>query len=577
MATHSFPMKLPEGYRRPSVPPDPPVSSLGELHMGRTNTRQGADPLDLVVNKFCGGGPVLLATNSLLIRAVVFVSVLLTVGILANATQAMGRPFTSPKSFTTNTVQKRVTGKVQAAYFTNWGIYGANFQPTDITPSDLTHIVYAFADVTPTTGSIFLTDSYADEQKHFPGDSWSEPGNNLYGCLKQLYLLKLAHRNLKVLLSVGGWTYSQDGHFSFVTSPSLRATFVSSAIQLIRDYGFDGIDIDFEYPSGTAQGQGFANLFTELRAALDTLAKTNGDTVPYQLTAAVSAGSANYASLVVPQMDSALTYWNLMAYDYAGSWLTWADNQANLYGGGRTNVSTDNAIKWYLSQGATVSKINMGIPLYGRAFDNTAGLGAPYNGVGPGTFEAGIYSYSVLPLTGAQVFENTTDVTSYSYNPTSQELVSYDTPNIATLKAKYVQEKGLAGSMFWDLSTDKTGSNSLVGTTAGVYGSLDQTLNHINYPNSKWDNIRSNMGQGTSSSTTSAPSSTPSSTSSTPSSTSTIPSSGACASVAAWSSAIAYNGGQTVTYNAHLWTAKWWTQADVPGGSAGVWTDSGPC
>jgi chitinase len=72
--------------------------------------------------------------------------------------------------------------------------------------------------------------------------------------------------------------------------------------------------------------------------------------------------------------------------------------------------------------------------------------------VGPGTFEAGIYSYSVLPLSGAQVFENTTDVTSYSYNARKRELISYDTPHIVALKAHYVQARGLAGSMFWDVS-----------------------------------------------------------------------------------------------------------------------------
>jgi hypothetical protein len=71
--------------------------------------------------------------------------------------------------------------------------------------------------------------------------------------------------------------------------------------------------------------------------------------------------------------------------------------------------------------------------------------------VGQGTFEAGIYSYSVLPLPGAHVFENTTDVTSYSYNPSARAFVSYDTPHIASLKAQYVQTKGLAGSMFWDV------------------------------------------------------------------------------------------------------------------------------
>lgn len=140
-------------------------------------------------------------------------------------------------------------------------------------------------------------------------------------------------------------------------------------------------DIDFEYPSNAAEGQGFADLLTELRTAFDNLAASKGDTTPYQLSAAVSAGPNNYANLVIPQMDKALTHWNLMAYDYAGSWLTYADNQANLYGGTRTGVSTDAAVKYFVSAGASISKIAMGMPLYGRTFENTNGIGQSYNGV----------------------------------------------------------------------------------------------------------------------------------------------------------------------------------------------------
>ncbi|KAK7049841.1 Chitinase 4 [Paramarasmius palmivorus] len=421
-----------------------------------------------------------------------------------HATQVMHRPdsyLETPNTFPVaenpevHVIRKQAAGKVQMAYFTNWGIYARNFQPADIDPSQLTHILYSFADVSADTGEVKLTDSWADEQKHYPGDSWNDQGTNLYGCLKQLYLLKLANRSVKVMLSVGGWTYSQSGHFKFVTSPSSRDAFVQSAVKLIEDYGFDGIDIDFEYPTDAQEGQGFADLLSALRSGLDDLATRKGDTVPYQISAAVAAGYEHYVNLVIPQMDAALDHWNLMAYDYAGSWLTYADNQANLYGGERTNTSTDKAIKYYVASGADPSKITLGMPLYGRAFENTEGIGKPYSGIGPGTWEAGIYSYSALPLAGATVYENMTDVTSYSYDANKKELVSYDTPNIIKAKTQYVNANGLAGTMFWELSSDKKGADNLIATAGSVLGALDQTQNHINYPNSKWDNIRSNMGQ----------------------------------------------------------------------------------
>ncbi|KIM43625.1 carbohydrate-binding module family 5 protein [Hebeloma cylindrosporum] len=503
--------------------------------------------------------------------------------VAVDATQIMHRPanykeapnrFTIERNPKTSVIERRAAGnKVSFAYFTNWGIYGANFQPSDIVAAPLTHILYSFADTDASTGAIKLTDPYADEQKHFPTDSWSEPGNNLYGCLKQLYLLKLQKRNLKVLLSIGGWTYSQAGHFNFVTSASARATFVSNAVQLVEDYGFDGIDIDFEYPSNSAQGQGLADLMTSLRSAFDSLASRKGDSTPYLITAAVAAGAANYANLKVPQMNAAMNFWNLMAYDYAGSWLTFADNQANLYGGARTGFNTDSAVKFYQGAGATTSKIVMGMPLYGRAFENTAGLGQPYSGIGPGTIEAGVYSYKALPLAGASIVENTSDVSSYSYDSAKRELVSYDTPNIVRIKSQYINSNGLGGSMFWELSTDKVGSESLVGTAASVLGALDQTPNHIKFPNSKWDNIRNNMGQGGGGTITTPPTTTPTTTSG----PTTTPSTGKCSGVAAWSSSIAYNGGAKVTYGGHLWSAKWWTQADTPGGGADVWTDGGAC
>jgi chitinase len=137
----------------------------------------------------------------------------------------------------------------------------------------LTTILYSFADISTDTGTVVLADPWADEQKHYPGDSWSDTGNNLYGCLKQLDLLKIKQgygsfssqksftltpfviRNLKIVLSVGGWTYSQSGHFSFVTDAGKREAFVNSAVQLIKDYSCDRMYVQFSACDGLSNEQ----------------------------------------------------------------------------------------------------------------------------------------------------------------------------------------------------------------------------------------------------------------------------------------------------------------------------------
>ncbi|KAF8603036.1 hypothetical protein BDV93DRAFT_493979 [Ceratobasidium sp. AG-I] len=415
-------------------------------------------------------------------------------------------------------------GRVNVGYFTNWGVYGDQpFYAENITTDTITHILYAFGDCDGETGMAKLSDTYSDQQMHFDGDTWTETGNNLYGNFKQLYALKLKHRTIKVLLSIGGWTYSQAGHFDFVTSASARATFVSSSISLMEDNGLDGLDIDYEYPETPEQASGYVSLLSELRSALDAHAKKKGESNPYQLSAAVPAGAANYQNLLVSEMNPSLTMWNLMAYDYAGAWSSTSDDQANLYGPTDTGASTDDAISWYTSNGVPANKIALGIPLYGRAFQQTTGIRESYSGVGAGSSESGIYDYKALPPSGSKVTEDTTHVSSYSYNSATKELVSYDTPNIVKIKANYIVKKGLAGGMFWELSGDKTGSDSLVRMTAENMGGLDNTLNHIYYPDSQFDNIKDNLGQGgaSPSPTYTVPTTTSPSTSSTPSSTRT--------------------------------------------------------
>ena len=173
------------------------------------------------------------------------------------------------------------------------------------------HILYAFANVRPESGEVFLSDKWADEEIHYDGDSWDDTGTNLYGNFKQLYLLKKTHRHLKLLLSIGGWTYSKSFH-PVVVSPAHRTRFVHSAIRILEDYGLDGLDIDYEYPASQAQGQGLADLVTALRSAFTSLQQRKGDSQPYQITIAAGAGPSGYTYLNIAQMDAAISYWNLM-------------------------------------------------------------------------------------------------------------------------------------------------------------------------------------------------------------------------------------------------------------------------
>ncbi|KAH7929881.1 glycoside hydrolase family 18 protein [Leucogyrophana mollusca] len=393
------------------------------------------------------------------------------------------------------------SGKYSVGYFVNWGIYGRKFPPSLIPVQDLTHILYAFANLKADTGEVVMSDTWADQDIHYPGDSWNDGGNNLYGNFRAIYNLKKQNRHLKVLLSIGGWTYSPTFH-PIVINPLLRANFVQSAVKLLEDYGLDGLDIDYEYPSNDAQARGYVELLRELRAGLDQHARNKGINHKFLLTIAAPCGPDKYTLLHVRQMDQSLDFWNMMAYDFSGSWDTVANHQANVYGG---PINSSQAISWYNASGVPLSKMVLGIPLYGRSFMNTQGPGTPFSGIGPGSWEQGVYDYRALPLPGSTVYQNSQDLASFGFDPQKKEMVSFDNEQVGIWKGQYIQQMGLGGSMFWELSGDKGSARqgmdggpgkdavpgrSLVRVVKEAMGPLDQSPNWLRYEGSKFDNMR---------------------------------------------------------------------------------------
>jgi chitinase len=345
-------------------------------------------------------------------------------------------------------------------YYAGWATY-SDFQVTDIDASKLTHINYAFANISA-DGRIKVGDSWADIEKPFPGDTENQP---FKGNFNQLNKLKEQYPHLKTLISVGGWTWSDKFSDVALTTES-RTIFAESVLRFILKYGFDGIDLDWEYPvSGGKAGntnrpedkQNYTLLLKKIRETLDAQSAKDGE--EYLLTIAGGAGKNYAANMELNVLHQYVDYVQLMTYDINGEWGTITGMNAPLYQDPERGLNWDwsvqDAVQMYIDSGVPKGKLVMGLPFYGRVFNQVTnmdnGLYQPFTGGGSSI------SYAELDAN----FINKNGYTRYwevdSKEPwlfNGSTFISYDDVESIGYKTSYIQSIGLGGAMMWELSQD---------------------------------------------------------------------------------------------------------------------------
>ena len=363
-------------------------------------------------------------------------------------------------------------------YYTAWSIYARQYFVTDIPAEQLTHINYAFANVSE-DGECTVGDPYADTEYVYPGDTDSQP---LRGNFNQLNLLKQAHPHLRTLISVGGWTWS--AHFSDAAlTPESRERFAQSCVDFMLEYGFDGLDLDWEYPTGggnvgnTERPEDPENFILLLQAVREELdARGEG----YLLTIAAGAGRRSYEPLDWERIHPLLDFINVMAYDMSGAWSEVTGFNAPLYESTENppeGTSADTALRDYLALGVPADKLVMGVPFYGRGWLGVGaennGLHQPFTGQPNGTWETGYFDYSDLAENyidgGAyEYFWDETARMPYLYSAEEGVMITFDDAAALAAKADYVRENGLGGIMIWELSADDDAYTLLTAINDGL-------------------------------------------------------------------------------------------------------------
>lgn len=292
--------------------------------------------------------------------------------------------------------------KIVLAYVTSW----SSIMPD---PAYITHINYAFGHVTDTFDGIRI-----DNEDR----------------LRKIIDLKKESPDLKIFLSIGGWG---SGRFSEMAADEKnRRAFAVDCKRIVDEFGLDGIDIDWEYPTSGMAGISAApadkdNYTLMMKDIREEIGKDK------LLTLATVAG-AKYIDFkgISPYID----FVNIMSYDMARP----PHHHSGLYRSEHTgDTSVDEAVRAHVDAGVPLNKLVMGIPFYGRGSKKIENF-SDYK--------------QIIELTGFEKKWDDMAKAPYLTDESGEFVCGYDDPRSIAIKCNYILEKGMLGAMYWDYDGD---------------------------------------------------------------------------------------------------------------------------
>ncbi|CAC5395505.1 E3.2.1.14 [Mytilus coruscus] len=325
---------------------------------------------------------------------------------------------------------------------------------SDVDPYLCTHVIYAFAKV---VGNNIIPYEWNDINE------WAK------GQFEMIRDVRGKNPALKILIAIGGWNHGSAPFTKMVATQSNIDEFSTNSMIFLRANGFDGLDLDWEYPANRGSPpedkQKFTQLVKTLRTKYDNEVLTSGQS-RLLLTAAVAAGKSTIESAYeINKIAQHLDFINLMSYDLFSDYNSVTQHNSPLYEslGPNEAFNVDFAVKMWLNGGTPKHKLIVGMATYGRSFTlrNIAetGFGAPTTGQGTaGTYtrEKGFQSYYEIctNINNHGWTEGWLEDQQVPYAYKGDQWVGFDNPKSIEIKTKYIIDNGLGGGMIWAIDID---------------------------------------------------------------------------------------------------------------------------